>query len=104
MKELRVIDFLELLANDKIEKPKMIIFDENIYQLGGYDKMGSNEIIIGNEKRVYDYDYITTEDNKYDNQWLSNNLFFGSFFDRNDLNQKIIIPNYDNLINKSEVE
>ena len=100
MKELRVIEFLELLANDKIEKPKMIIFDENIYQLGGYDKMGSNEIIIGKEKEVYDYDYITTEDARYGNDWLSNNLFFGSFFDRNDLNQKIIIPNYDNLINK----
>jgi hypothetical protein len=76
MKELRVIDFLELLANDKIKKPKMIIFDENIYQLGGYDKMGSGEIIIGNEKRVYDYDYITTEDARYGNDWLSNNLFF----------------------------
>lgn len=101
MKELKVIDFLELLANDKIEKPKMIIFDENIYQLGGYE-MGSNEIIIGNEKKVYDYDYITTEDNRYGNQWLSNNLFFGSFFDKNGLNQKMIIPNYDNL--KKEVE
>lgn len=102
MKELRVIDFLELLANDKIEKPKMIIFDENIYQLGGYSKMDYNEIVIGDEKAVNDYDYITTEDNRYGNQWLSNNLFFGSFFDRNDLNQKIIIPNYDNL--EKEVE
>ena len=102
MKELRVIEFLELLGNDKIEKPKMIIFDENIYQLGGYDKMHCSKIIIGDEKSVYDYDYITTEDNKYGNEWLTNNLFFGSFFDRNDLNQKIIIPNYDNLINKEE--
>ena len=102
MKELRVIEFLELLGNDKIEKPKMIIFDENIYQLGGYDKMDCSKIIIGDEKSVYDYDYITTEDNKYGDQWLTNNLFFGSFFDRNDLNQKIIIPNYDNLINKEE--
>ena len=102
MKELRVIEFLELLGNDKIEKPKMIIFDENIYQLGGYDKMDWSNIIIGDEKSVCDYDYITTEDNKYGNQWLENNLFFGSLFDRNNLNQKIIIPNYDNLINKEE--
>lgn len=102
MKELRVIEFLELLGNDKIEKPKMIIFDENIYQLGGYDKMDWSNIIIGDEKSVHDYDYITTEDNKYGNQWLTDNLFFGSIFDRNDLNQKIIIPNYDNLINKEE--
>ena len=102
MKELRVIEFLELLGNDKIEKPKMIIFDENIYQLGGYDKTDWSNIIIGDEKSVCDYDYITTEDNKYGNQWLEHNLFFGSFFDRNNLNQKIIIPNYDNLINKEE--
>lgn len=102
MKELRVIEFLELLGNDKIEKPKMIIFDENIYQLGGYDKMDLSKIIIGDEKSVHDYDYITTEDNKYGNRWLTNNLFFGSIFDRNDLNQKIIIPDYDNLINKEE--
>lgn len=102
MKELRVIEFLELLGNDKIEKPKMIIFDENIYQLGGYDKMDWSKIIIGDEKSVHDYDYITTEDNKYGNQWLENNLFFGGIFDRNNLNQKIIIPNYDNLINKEK--
>lgn len=102
MKELRVIEFLELLGNDKIEKPKMIIFDENIYQLGGYDKMDWSNIIIGDEKSVHDYDYITTEDNKYGNQWLTDNLFCGNFFDRNNLNQKIIIPNYDNLINKEE--